>query len=166
MTNSNVINARANALAERLIQGANKLAEFAEGLSDEEWKTPVKGDGRPIGVVVHHVANVYPLEIELAQLLASGNPITGATIKVVDQMNADHAKEFAKVTKQEAIALLKSNSEVAAEAVRTLTDNELDNSATVSLNADAPLTAQFFVEDHALRHSYHHLGKIKETLNR
>ena len=166
MTNSKVINVRANALAERLIKGANNLANFAEELTDDEWNIPVKGDGRSIGVVVHHVANVYPLEIELAKLLAAGNPITGATMNVIDKMNADHAKEFTKVTKPEAIELLKLNSKLAADAVRTFTDKELDNSSTVSLNADAPLTAQFFVEDHALRHSYHHLSKIKETLNR
>ena len=60
MTNSNK---RANALADRLILGAMKLAEFAEGLTDLEWNTPVLGDGRTIGVVVHHVASVYQLSV-------------------------------------------------------------------------------------------------------
>ena len=27
-----------------------------------------------------------------------------------------------------------------------------------------PLTAQFLIEDHALRHSWHHLAKIKAVL--
>jgi hypothetical protein len=34
----------------------------------------------------------------------------------------------------------------------------------VSLNADAPLTCQFMLEDHAVRHSHHHLARIKATL--
>jgi hypothetical protein len=34
----------------------------------------------------------------------------------------------------------------------------------VSFYADAPLTCQFFIEDHALRHSYHHLAKIRAAL--
>ena len=38
MSNSNN---RANALADRLILGAMKLAKFAEGLSDSEWDTLV-----------------------------------------------------------------------------------------------------------------------------
>lgn len=160
------LNTRANALAERLLLGANALATFAEGLTETEWNTPVVGDGRSIGVVIHHVANVYPLEIELAQVLASGNPITGATMEVVNQMNADHAKEFAQVSKEDAISLLRTNSATAAEAIRSLSDKELDTAATVSLNANAPLTAQFFIEDHALRHSYHHFDKIKESLHR
>lgn len=163
MTNSNT---RANALAERLLLGANTLATFAEGLSDSEWNEPVLGDGRTIGVVVHHVANVYPLEIELAQVLASGNPITEATMDVVNQMNAEHAQEFANVNKPDAIALLRQNSKIAADSIRTLTDAELDQSATISLNANAPLTAQFFIEDHALRHSFHHFAKIKNTIKK
>ncbi|MCK0178032.1 DinB family protein [Flavobacteriaceae bacterium S0862] len=163
MTNSNT---RAIALAERLTLGANALANFAENLSNSEWNKPVLGDGRTIGVVVHHVASVYPLEIELAQVIASGNPITDATMDVVNQMNADHAKEFANVGKTETIELLRKNSKIAADAVRSFTDKELDNASTVSLNANAPLTVQFFVEDHALRHSYHHFSKIKETLKK
>ena len=167
MTNSStIINTRANALAERLAQGANTLTILAEGLTDAEWETPVIGDGRTVGVVVHHVANVYPLEIDLARILATGNPITDATAKVINQMNADHANKFANVGKLETIELLKHNSKAAANSIRSFTDIELDNSATVSLNANAPLTAQFFIEDHALRHSFHHLNKIKETLNK
>ena len=158
------LNNRANALAERLLLGARTLASLAEGLSDSEWNKPVLGDGRTIGVVVHHVANVYPLEIELAQVLASGNPITEATTDVINQMNAEHAKKFANVSKRETVALLRQNSKIAADAVRNFTDSELDNSATVSLNANAPLTAQFFIEDHALRHSFHHLEKIRKTI--
>ena len=160
------LNTRANALAERLLLGANTLATFAEGLSGSEWNQPVLGDGRTIGVVVHHVANVYPLEIELAQVLASGNPITEATMDVVNQMNADHAKEFADISKREAIQLLRQNSKMAADTVRAFTDAELDNSATVSLYANAPLTTQFFIEDHALRHSFHHFDKIKKTIKK
>jgi len=157
-------NQRANQLADRLIQGSDALAGFAKKLSASDWVRPVDGDGRTIGVVVHHVANMYPLEIELAQTLASGKPITEATMDVVDKMNAKHAQEFASVGKQETLDFLNKTSNAAAEAVRAFTDAELDNAATVSLNADAPLTAQFFIEDHALRHSFHHLAKIQKTI--
>ena len=83
---------RANALAERLEQGANALATFASALTDAEWQTPVPKDGRKIGVILHHVASMYPLEIELAQLLAGGKPVTGVTMDAVNEINARHAK--------------------------------------------------------------------------
>ena len=44
-----------------------------------------------------------------------------------------------------------------------MTDAQLDSAAACGLNANAPLTAQFFIEDHALRHSFHHLAKIKQV---
>ena len=161
---NNTINKRAEKLAQRIALGANSLFTFAEQLTDAEWNTPVIGDGRTIGIVVHHVASVYPMEIELAQMLAAEKPITGATIEVVNKMNADHAEENKDITKQETLDLLKHNSSIAVKAVQQFTDKELDNSATVSLNYDAPLTTQFFIEDHAHRHSYHHLAKIKASL--
>lgn len=157
-------NKRANALADRLIIGANNLADFAENLNDSEWNKAVLGDGRTVGVVVHHVASVYPIEVELAQVISNGNPITEVTKEAIDQMNANHAVENNQVDKQTTLNLLRKNSENAAKAIREFTDEQLDNSAPVSLYFDAPLTAQFFIEDHALRHSFHHLGKIKETL--
>ena len=165
--NSNIKNnSRANALADRLEKGAETLAVFAENMSDSEWSSVVADGGRKLGVIVHHVASVYPVEIELAQTLASGQPITGATKQVIDDMNASHSVEFGLAGKTETIDLLRKNYKVAADAVRLFTDEELDNAATVSLNADAPLTTQFFIEDHALRHSFHHLAQLKEVLGR
>ena len=154
---------RTDALADRLEQGARALANLASALTDAEWQTRVK-DGRKIGVVVHHVATMYPLEIQLAQLLAAGKPVAGVTWDAVHEINASHAKEYDAVTKEAALDLLRRNSSAAAAAIRALSDEELDRAAAVSLNSDAPLTCQFMLEDHAVRHSYHHLDRIRAAL--
>ncbi len=155
---------RSGPLAERLLKGAQALIEFARPLSGREWRTPVPGDGRSVGVIVHHVASVYPLEVRLAQMIAAGTPIVGVTSATVDEMNAAHATEFADVTKEEALALLEANSAAAADAIRALSDNHLAMAAPISLYADAELTCQFMVEDHAVRHSYHHLARLRAAL--
>jgi hypothetical protein len=155
---------RASALADRLEQGARALEAVASALTTTEWQTRVPKDGRTIGVVVHHVATMYPLEIQLAQALAKGTVITDVTWEVVADLNARHAQANASVTQEEAIELLRRNSVAAATAIRALSDEELDGAAAVSLNADAPLTCQFFLEDHAVRHSYHHLARIRAAL--
>jgi len=157
---------RTTALAERLEQGARALGDLAGGLTEAQWQTRLPGDGRKVGVVVHHVASMYPLEIQLAQALAAGQPIAGVAWDNVHAINAKHASEFDGVTKQQAIDLLRANSAAAADAIRALTDEQLDRAATISLNADAPLTCQFFLEDHAVRHSYHHLARIRAALQR
>jgi hypothetical protein len=154
----------ANGLAERLEQGAAALAALAKGLSDTEWQTPLPHDGRKIGVVVHHVGNMYPLEIQLAQKIAAGEPVTGVTSDAVDGINAAHAREHDGVTKAEALDFLRRNSEAAAAAIRALSDEDLVRAVPISLYGDAPLTCQFFLEDHAVRHSFHHLARIRAAL--
>src|SRR5690348_5677404 len=158
---------RAQALADRLENGAANLAAFAEGLSEAEWNTPTSvTDPRPIGVIVHHVASMYPIEIDVAKAVAGGNAITEVTWEVVAGINAKHAIEQFRVTKAEALELLRRNSREAAAAVRAFTDEELDRAAPFSLSYGAPMTAQFVIEDHAMRHSWHHLARIRKALGR
>src|SRR5688572_16500356 len=157
--------ARAEALARRLEQGIDAMIGFASTLTERQWQTPVPKDGRTVGVVVHHVASVFPIEIELAQQLARGQAITGVTWDDVHAMNAGHARDNAAVTKEQAIRALRENSASAGAAIRALTDAELATAATNSLYANAPLTCQHMLEDHAVRHSYHHLAKIRAAVN-
>jgi hypothetical protein len=159
------MNRRSEALAARLETGAKALTEFASSVTDAEWQTPLLRDGRKIGVVVHHVASVYPIEVELAMELAAGKPITDVTWNAIHTMNRGHAKENDAIAKEAALRLLAANSAEAAAAIRGLSDEELDRAAPVSLYGDAPLTCQFFLEDHAVRHSYHHLSRIKASLS-
>jgi hypothetical protein len=156
----------ANSLADRLEQGVRALTAFASGLTDAEWQTRVPHDGRTVGVVVHHVASVFPVEIQLASTVADGKPVTGVTWDDVHLMNARHAAENAQATKEAAIALLQTNGAAAAAAIRALSDAQLTQAAPVSLYADAPLTCQFVLEDHAVRHSYHHLARLRQTVRK
>ena len=158
---------RAERLARRVEEGAANLASFVEGISQGEWRAPASTtDLRSIGVIVHHVASAYPVEIDLARAIASGKAVTDVTSEVVAQLNARHAKEHSSVTKEAALELLRRNSCEAAAAVRAFTDEELDRSAPFSLSYGAPLTAQFVIEDHAVRHSWHHLARLRTALGR
>ena len=158
---------RAELLADRIEQGAAGLAAFAEKLTDAEWKTPMSGgnDRRPVGVIVNHVAFVYPIEIDLAKGIASGKAVD-VTWEVVADLNSKHATDTAATPKAETIALLRKNAGEAAAAVRAFTDEMLDNAAPFGLAYGAPVTAQFVLEDHPVRHSWHHLAKIRKALGR
>ena len=158
---------RVELLAIRIEEGAGGLAAFVEGLSEAEWRTPVSAtDRRPVGVIVHHVASVYPIEVDLARAIASGKAVTDVTWEVVAELNGKHAEENAAVAKAAAVELLRRNGREAAAAVRAFTDDELDQAAPFSLSFGAPVTAQFVIEDHALRHSWHHLARIRKVLGR
>jgi hypothetical protein len=154
---------RTEALATSLEEGARALAAFASTLTEQDWQARLPKDGRKVGVIVHHVATVYPLEIQFAESVANGKP-ADITSEAVNEMNAGHAKENDAVTKAETLKLLAVNSAAAAAAIRSLTDEALDRVALVPLYGNAPLTCQFILEDHAVRHSYHHLARIRAAL--
>jgi SAM-dependent methyltransferase len=160
-------NRRAHLLADRIEEGAARLADFASRLTDSEWSTPTTEgarQSRPVGVIIHHVASMYPIEVNVAQTIASGKSITDVTWDAVAHINAHHASQNANVGKAETIELLRKNSTEAADAVRALTDEQLDRAAPFSLSFGAPMTAQFVIEDHALRHSWHHLERLRKAL--
>lgn len=158
---------RAEMLAERIERGAADLIALAETLTDAEWATPVSAtDSRTVGQCVNHVALVYPIEVDLARTIASGKAVTDVTWDVVAELNAGHAKEHAGVTRAAAIDLLRKNSRDAAAATREFTDEQLDTAAPFSLSYLAPVTAQFVLEDHAVRHSWHHQARIRKALGK
>jgi len=157
---------RAEALAERLERGARMLADFAITLTDAQWQTRLPKDHRKIGTIVHHVASQYTLEIKVALMVVGGEAIKGLTNADVDAVNAAHAREFEGATKVQALALLAQNSADAAATIRGLTDEDLDRAVPNSLYEDAPVTCQMVLEDHAVRHSYHHLWIIRKFLGR
>ncbi len=158
---------RAELLANRIEEGSAGLAAFAEGLSDAQWGAPTSPtDRRTVGQIVNHVALVYPIEVDLARAIAGGNAVTDVTWEVVANLNAGHARDHATVTKTDALELLHKNSREAAKAVRGFTDEQLDQAAPFSLSYGAPVTAQFVVEDHAVRHSWYHLARIRTALGR
>jgi len=155
---------RAEELANRIEQGAAELAAWAKGLTDQQWKVPVPKDGRTVGVTVHHVASMYPIEMDVVSKVASGGTVMDVTWDAVAGINAKHAREHRACSKQEALELLAKNSKAAADAVRKLSDADLDRAAPFSLSYGAPVTAQFVIEDHPLRHPWHHLFRMKNAL--
>ena len=156
---------RSEALATRLEQGVTQLANHVESMTSQQWATPVDHDGRSIGIVVHHVATMYPLEMELAQNIANGQALAGVTWDLVAEINAKHAHEHAEPDRMATLALLRQNSTAAASAIRTMTDAQLDVAVPNSLYGDTPLTLQFWLEDHPISHSYKHSANIKAVTN-
>lgn len=158
------MNMRAEALAKRLEEGAGMLATYAESMTPQQWSAPVDQDGRTVGIVIHHVATMYPLEMELAKTIANQQAIAGVTWDVVADINAKHAHEHNTPDRMETVALLRKNSSSAANMARTLSDAQLDIAVPNSLYGDTPLTLQFWLEDHPISHSYKHMANIKASL--
>ena len=145
-------NSRAEALAARIEQGAAELAAFAEELSEPSGESPA---------TTGTAARSESWCITWDDVSDRGGrreddrdrqALDDVTWEVVAGINAKHSAEHGGVTRAEALELLRGNSRAAAEAIRAFTDEQLDSAAPFSLSFGAPMTAQFVIEDHALRH--------------
>jgi len=102
---------RAKLLASRIEEGAAGLLAFADSLSEAEWRKPISAtDRRSVGVIVHHVATMYPIEVDLARAVAAGKATPDVTWEAVAQINAKHTQDNAQVSKAAALELLRQNS--------------------------------------------------------
>jgi len=152
-------------LAERIEQGAEEFIAAVESLSDEQWQTPCGSEQRSVGVLVHHVGTMYPIEADVVRMLAENGEAPGVDWPAVHGINANHATTNAAADKSAAIALVRNNVQAAVETVRGLSDAQLDRVAPNALAWNAPMTVQNFIENHPIAHPYSHLESIQIALN-
>jgi len=156
---------RAEVLADRIAQGAEEFIAAIEGLSDEQWQMPCGDERRSVGVLVHHVGTMYPIEADVTRMLAENGEAPGVDWPTVHGINADHATTNAAADKAAAIALVRTNVQAAVDVVRGLSDAQLDRVAPNGLAWNAPMTVQNFIENHPIAHPYSHLDSIRAALN-
>jgi DinB superfamily len=155
---------RAEVLATRIDQGARDLIAAVQDLSDEQWQTPCGDEQRSIGVLVHHVGTMYPIEADVAKTLADNGAAPGVDWSVVHGINSDHATANATPDKKQSIDLVLDNVRKVVETVRGMTDEQLDRLAPNALAWNAPMTVQNFIENHPVAHPYIHLESIRAAL--
>ena len=144
----------AHALADRLEQGPARLTTFASALTTWSGKPVSPGGPRSASSCITSPASTA--EIQLAQTLAGGKPVMGVTLDAVNEMNAGHATENDAVTKAGGAG---------SAPGQTARQPRLQSGLSATRSSLRPLRValtlmlhhgQFVLEDHAVRHSYHH----------
>ena len=86
-----------------------RLVAFAAGCSAEQWRAaPLRGDPRPVGVIVDHVAHAYDYMGGWVRRILAGEDVA-VNAAMVDALNAEHAVAAASATPDEAIMHLRSS---------------------------------------------------------
>ena len=116
-----------------------------------------------VGVTAHHLARAFEAVGGIVTAVASGQSRGNFSTKMLDEMNAQHAKEHANCTKAETIALHNQGVVAAAAVVRGLSDEQLAKSGTVFTDAP-PMTAERLVTAGLLNHIDEHIGSIRKTV--
>lgn len=156
---------RGEAFAKEFEGKVREATALLETLSDADWKKTTATEHWTVAVTAHHVARSYEPITHIVKALAAGQALPTFTPQMLDEMNAQHAKEFAACTRSETIALFKQGSTAAAAAVRGLSDAELARSGTVFAGMP-PMSAEDMVTRALLGHIDEHFGSIRKAVGR
>ena len=160
-------NTRSAQLAEQFEAAHDEFIGLIESLNDEQWHRSGKNfpkriddedEGRPLGVIAHHVATNGDWIMQRIQTMLAGGPLSPVNMRVI---NSEHAREHADVTKDEVLRLLRASKPRIAEAVRAIPDNQLD----VQRDTPAgPMSAAQRVERVLIGHMQQHQGSIQAAI--
>jgi hypothetical protein len=140
------------------------VIQTCEKCTDEQWQKTLVQDGRPPGVVFHHIALSYSIVAQWAAQIANGETLPELTEETVDAYNDAHAVEAAGITKAEVIAALNKHATRAAELLRPLTDAQLGQRSAVPVLGFPGLKAGSLFNAAAIAHAEGHLHSIKSEL--
>jgi len=157
------MSARAESLAKQFEDRAAEMTAAIEKLTDADWKKVTSAEKWSVGVTAHHVAGAHDPIANIVKTVAAGESLPHFTMAMLDEMNAQHAREYAHCTKPETLALHKSGAARAAALVRGLSDPELGRSGA-PLTGMPAMTTQQIVEGILVGHIDEHLGSIRATV--
>jgi len=157
--------ARSDMLAKQFEERANALTETIEKMSDADWKKVTTAEKWPVGVTAHHAAGAHEPISGMAKAVAAGQTLPPFTMEMLDQSNAQHAKDFANCSKAETVALNKKGMATASSIVKGLSDSDLQKSGSLMTGMPA-MTVQQIIEGVLINHVNEHLGSIQATIGK
>jgi len=155
---------RARELVATFERANETIIEALERCSDEQLRAVCPGEGWPVVVAAHHIALAYQPIAGMALKIANGQPLPPITPEMLDQMNAEHARECANVSRAETVALLRREGRAAADSVRDLTDEQLARTAVVTLAGGQTFSADGMIEGALIGHAMDHGKSIQEAV--
>ena len=155
--------AKGEAFAQQFEAKVGEATALLEKLSDADWKKATAAEKWTVAATAHHVASSYEPITHIIKTIAAGRALPHFTRQMLDEMNAQHAKEFAGCSKSETIALHKKGAAAAAAAVRGFSDAELAKAGPV-FTGMPPMSAEEMVKGALLGHIDEHFGSIRKTI--
>jgi Mycothiol maleylpyruvate isomerase N-terminal domain len=156
--------AKTEALATQFDTKARDAVAMLERLNDADWKKVTAAERWTVGVTAHHLAGALDAVAGIVTGIVSGAPSRGnLTRAMLDEMNAQHAKEQAGCTRPETITLFQKGAATASAVVRGLNDDQLEKRGTVFSDAP-PMTAEQLITLGLLGHIDEHMASIRKTV--
>lgn len=160
---------RAEEFATEFEAALDDFIRLVQSLTDAEWRMVGQNypqrmneedEGRPVGVIAHHVALDGPVIVERIQATVAGRQPLPLDIP---KRNAQHARDHADVTCDEVLRLLRDSKPTIAAALREVPDDQLD---VAQESPVGPMTLAFRIQAILVGHIKMHQGSIETTIGR
>jgi hypothetical protein len=159
------VSARARSLAEAFASANDELIALLLRASPDQWRqrTPDEGELRAVGVIAHHVAEAHVRIARRVAAFARGEPVPARHPELFDKRNAREAQEQPEPDQRATIERLKETGAAVSELIASLSDQELDRTASEDAGAPLMTTAQV-IEQRQIGHVLSHLSTIRSGL--
>ncbi len=156
---------RAEDFADQFLAANRELHDLVKDATSEQWRTlginhpeirRGEDEGRPVGVIVHHVATGYSRTAARCQAWMRGEDPDPPN----DEINTRHAADNPDPDQQATLRLLQDQAQDVAKFIRGLSETEL---AAKGRFATGPITVEDFVGRILPFHIRWHLGSIQAT---
>jgi uncharacterized protein (TIGR03083 family) len=156
--------AKSAALARQFDGKAQDARATLAKLGEADWKKITTAEKWTVGVTAHHLAGALEAVAGIVTDIVSDAPSRGEfTRAMLDEMNAQHAKEHAGCTRAETLTLFDKGAATASAVLRSLSDDQLIKTGMVF--SDMPtLSAEQLITFGLLGHIDEHMGSIRKTV--
>jgi hypothetical protein len=170
--NGNVVNfnlgsvetmtARTEELARQFEDSSDTFVNAVESVDEQDWNNLCPAENWTVGLTAHHVAYSYPILVDVMRDLAAGIP-RPLTYEYINEVNEEHAREFADCGKTETVAKLRQGASETAAALRELDDSALDVRHDLPFLGAEPVTLERFISSVVIAHNRSHLESIRSA---
>ncbi len=132
-----------------------------EATPDEKWKATTS-ENRAVNALASHIADHIGV-LRIAQGILSGEPgpFAEITFEQLDASNAQRDTEQAAVTRDAVLAEIRSNGPGAVEAIKAMTDADLDASMPMAFAGGQPVPVRMILEGPLLSNIESHLANVR-----
>lgn len=153
----------AQRLSDRFAGALDELIALVERCSADEWRRPCPSDGRSVGVVAQHVAEVNPAFLGILHTLAAGDTLAiRESMESVDASNARQATAQADVSQSAVLALLHTHGPAMVRLIGALDDRQL--ASTTSAFPMGEIALSQVIEWIVIGHTAEHVASIRASL--
>ncbi len=154
----------ADQLGSRLNTALIHLRWAIEACPDDRWEATT-ADRWSVGVTAHHMLG-HLVVVQLARSIADGNPLPFADSppETLHEGNAEHARQFAGVSRDDVLRELKSSGPEAVTLVRGFSDEDLEARAALGFLDGRSVSARELLQGAMLDGIAEHMAHIREAM--